>query len=190
MCCIFVETPEVVSKLGSRLISKDTWNAWKKTGFIADLLCFGRKKVFKMTTLFIILVCEDTKQLLSRLYGAIFQFYVDPHYLATVSDQMLCINNKSGYFEHYPGMQVQSTYEKGKINFFCKCRCIYSFNRLITSNNCVKEFSVCTACVFTWPHVRCLFRPQLLLPLKSPTIKVFHCASLRSRILRVISART
>ena len=60
-----------------------------------------------MTTFFVILGCEDTKtRLLSRLYGAIFQFYVDPHHRVK-SDALHIYNNKSGYFEHYLGMQVQ-----------------------------------------------------------------------------------
>ena len=33
------------------------------------------KNLFKMISLFVIFVCEDSKQLVSRLYGAIFQFY-------------------------------------------------------------------------------------------------------------------
>ena len=38
--------------------------------------CFEGKKFFKMISLFVIFVCEDSKELLCHLYGAIFQFYV------------------------------------------------------------------------------------------------------------------
>ena len=38
--------------------------------------CFEGKNFFKMISLFVIFVCEDSKELLCRLYGAIFQFYV------------------------------------------------------------------------------------------------------------------
>ena len=37
---------------------------------------FGRKN-FKMISLLIIFACEDSKQLLDHLYGAIFQFYAE-----------------------------------------------------------------------------------------------------------------
>ena len=38
---------------------------------------FGRENFFKIISLFIIFVCEDSKQLLYRLYGAILQFYAE-----------------------------------------------------------------------------------------------------------------
>ena len=76
-------TPEEESKLVSSSSGKEMWNAWRLKLFknkiidFAILLLFWEKKtpsVFKMISLFIIFVCDDSKQLLYCLYRAIFHF--------------------------------------------------------------------------------------------------------------------